>query len=276
MMSEAVIATDKLERLQDMLRDMKKVIVAYSGGVDSTFLVKVAHDVLGSNAVAVTAVSPSLAAAELEEAKGVAEQIGVRHILLDSHEVSDPRYLANQADRCYFCKHEVYGLLANYARDHQLGTVVDGTNLDDLRDPRPGRRAAKQHGILAPLVDAGFSKGEIREAAKALGLPTWDKPAMACLSSRIPYGTPITLESLSQVERAELLLRTLGFRQARVRHHNDVARIEVEPEEFQSLLTQREAITTYFQALGYVYVTLDLEGYRTGSMNEALKVRHGH
>src|SRR5262249_28656264 len=185
---------DKIRRLSDIFSSADTVVVAYSGGVDSTFLAKVAFDTLGSRALAVTAVSPSLAASELDEAKSVAAQIGVRHEMVDSHELDDPRYLANGPDRCYFCKVEVYGLLASFARERGFAAVVDGTNLDDLRDLRPGRKAAKEHGVLSPLVDAGFTKADVRMASRALGLPTADKPSMACLSSRIPCGTPVSVE----------------------------------------------------------------------------------
>lgn len=267
---------EKLGSLSDRLRRLGSVVVAYSGGVDSSFLLKVAHDTLGERALAVTAVSPSLARAELDEAQAVAAQIGAQLVLLDSHEVEDPRYLANHADRCYFCKDEVYSLLARYARDHGYAAVVDGFNLDDLKDPRPGRRAAKEQGILSPLIDAQFSKADIRAAARSLGLPTWDKPAMACLSSRIPYGTTITVQALSQVERAELLLRSLDLGQIRVRHHGDTARIEVDPVHFATVLAHRDSIVGRLRAVGYTFVTLDLDGYRTGSLNEALKAQHGH
>jgi pyridinium-3,5-biscarboxylic acid mononucleotide sulfurtransferase len=260
---------DKIRRLSDIFSSADTVVVAYSGGVDSTFLAKVAYDTLGSRALALTAVSPSLAAAELDDAKSVAAQIGVRHELVDSHELSDPRYLANGPDRCYFCKVEVYGLLASYARERGFAAVVDGTNLDDLRDLRPGRKAAKEHGVLSPLVDAGFTKADVREASRSLGLPTADKPSMACLSSRIPCGTPVSVEALHQIEAAEKLMRDMGLGQLRVRHHVDIARVEVDPAGFPTVIERRDEIVEGLKALGYVYVTLDLEGYRTGSTNRA-------
>jgi pyridinium-3,5-biscarboxylic acid mononucleotide sulfurtransferase len=265
----------KVQSLRDILAGLGSVVVAYSGGVDSTFLAKVAHEALGDRALAVTAVSPSLAASELEEARELAAHIGVRHVLVDSNEVSDPRYLANQADRCYFCKQEVYGLLVSYAQREGLASVIDATNVDDLRDPRPGRKAAREHGVLSPLVDAGFTKEEVREASRWLGLPTSEKPSMACLSSRIPYGTPITIESLGQIDRAEKLLRDLGLGQLRVRHHRDTARIEVDPADFSTVIERREEIVEGLKTLGYVYIALDLEGYRTGSLNRAPKARDG-
>ena len=234
------------------------IIVAYSGGTDSTLVLKIAHDVLGDHAIAMTAVSASLAATDRIEAQEIASLIGARHILVDTDETSNPEYLANTSNRCFFCKTDTYDKLAAYAQAHGFHTIVDGTNADDAHDYRPGRKAAHQHNVRSPLLEAGLTKAEIRELSRELGLPNWDKPAAACLSSRIPYGTTITLQALSQVERAEALVHSLGLRQLRVRHHDSIARIEVEPDDFPLLLKYRQQIVNGLKSLGYTYVTLDL------------------
>jgi uncharacterized protein len=272
-----MVSPEKIETLKHILTDFDHVAVAYSGGIDSTLVLKISYDCLGEGAVAITAVSPSLPARELEQAQAIARQIGARHILINSQEVADPRYLENTPSRCYFCKSEVYTQLVQRATELGITALVDGSNADDAGDHRPGLQAARQYGVRSPLQEAGFSKEDVRQLSRQLGLPNWDKPAAACLSSRIPYGTRISIAMLSQVEQAERALHDLGLGQLRVRHHDQVARIEVEVKDFDRLLANRQAILAAFQQIGYQYVTLDLAGFRSGSMNEILHTqRNAH
>jgi uncharacterized protein len=268
-----MLTDEKINKLKQSIAGMGSVVVAYSGGVDSTLLVQLAHECLGERAVAVTAVSASLPTREREEAETLISQIGAKYEVIQSQETDDPNYLANTSDRCFFCKSDVYDKLFAYAQQHGYQFVLDGTNADDVGDHRPGRKAARNYGVRSPLQELGFSKADIRELALQYGLANWDKPSAACLSSRIPYGTAITLPILSQVEQAEQILHELGLRQVRVRHHNLIARIEIEPGDFNRLLEQRQQVVSRFKELGYAYVTLDLAGFRTGSMNEVLSNR---
>ena len=260
----------KKHRLEEILADMGSVAVALSGGVDSGLVAKVAHGCLGDAAIAVTAVSPSLASDERDAVASLVQRIGIRHVFLDSRETEDPRYQANAPDRCYFCKINVYDVLTGYAEGEGFRFLVDGTNADDVGDHRPGRRAAHEQGVRSPLQEAAMSKAEVRAMARELDLPIWDKPAAACLASRIPYGSRVTDEKLGQVERAEAVLRELGIRQLRVRHHDQVARLEVEPDAVATVMQRSGEIAERLKRLGFTYVTLDLEGFRSGSMNEVL------
>jgi uncharacterized protein len=264
----------KYERLKNVLRNAGRTVVAYSGGVDSTLVAKVALDVLGTeNVLAVIAVSPSFGSDEEHYAIDTLIEIGAPYIKIETNEVEDPRYAANPSNRCYFCKEQVYSALASVARERGFATVVDGFNADDTGDFRPGRKAGRELGVRSPLCEVDFNKDEIRALARHLGLSNWSKPAMACLSSRVEYGTPITSEILYQIDRAEQALRRLGFEDLRVRHHDKIARIEVDPDEIDRALAQRAEIIEAVKATGYVYVTLDLEGLRHGSMNEGLVKR---
>ena len=258
--------------LVDILSKMDRVIIAYSGGVDSAFLAAVANEVLGNNALSVTAVSPSLAPSELEEAESLAQDLGLNYRTINTNEIEREDYSANNPDRCFFCKDELYSHLIKFCGEENYNFVVNGTNVDDLGDYRPGLDAATQYGVRSPLVEANLEKNDIRVLSREMGLPTWDKPAQACLSSRIPYGTMVTVEALTTIAKAEKYLRTKGFKQLRVRHHESIARIEISADDFDVLTSEplRTEVPSYFKSLGYSYVTLDLEGFRSGSLNEIL------
>ena len=263
---------EKLCRLRARLRELGSVLVCYSGGVDSAFVLAVAHAELGARAVGMTAVSPSLAPAEKDDAVAVAAQIGAEHRLVASSEIEDPSYAANNADRCFHCKSELYRVAVVKRAEWSLAHILNGTNLDDLGDYRPGLEAAKQAGVVSPLVEAGFTKADVRAGAAAIGLGIWDKPAAACLSSRIPYGTSVTRERLAQIGGFEAALKQLGFRQVRVRYHDELARIELGADELMKAAdpTVRGAVVEAGKKHGFRYVTLDLGGYRMGSHNEVL------
>jgi uncharacterized protein len=261
----------KLQIAEEFIRPLDRAIIAFSGGVDSTLVLKMAFDILGKGAIAATAVSASLPERERNATIELAQSIGVEHRLLYTNEIENSDYAANNPNRCFFCKTELYSVLQQMADDEGFTKILNGTNLDDMGDFRPGLKAADQHQVLSPLKEAGINKAEVRLLAKQLGLPNWDKPAMACLSSRIQYGVPVKASTLNQIEAAELVLLDLGFDQLRVRHHEKLARIEVLPEDFPLVMKKNELIVTKFRELGYNYVTLDLIGFRSGSMNETLR-----
>ncbi len=265
----------KLEQLRAQLRTFNNVIIAYSGGVDSAFLLRVAHQELGSRAQAMIGVSPSLLPEELVDARELAGQIGVLLREVETHEIDDDNYNANPNNRCYFCKSELFTVLTKVAEAEGFDAVCDGTNLDDMNEWRPGAQAGSENGIVSPLRENGFTKDEIRVLSQELGLPTWDKPAMPCLSSRIPYGTPVTRDALQMIGRAEVFLRERGLKELRVRHYVEnekpVARLEIAPDELAQIFGYYEEAAEYLRSLGYSKVLLDLEGYRRGKMNDVIK-----
>jgi len=263
---------EKTAKLKLILQEMKSVLVAFSGGVDSALVLAVAHSVLGEKVLAVTADSPSLPRNELEETRQLAQSLGVRHRVVQTEELASPNYHQNPIDRCYFCKSELYTQLHKIAQKTGSLFILNGTNTDDLGDYRPGLKSAEENGIRSPLWEAGFSKEDVRALAKEMGLPLWDKPAAACLSSRIPYGQPVTREKLNQIEQAENFLKLRGYRQIRVRHHGDLARIELGQEDLKRFIAEEtdSSVSRHLMELGFRNVTLDMEGYRTGSLNEGL------
>ena len=272
-MVDATAAETKEKQLAKLLETMGSVLISFSGGVDSSYLLKIAHRVLGPKAIAATGLSQTYAAEEMDDARSVAREIGAEHLLVDTAELTDPRYADNTHQRCFFCKSELYSRLMEVAHSRGLQFVIDGSNSDDLDDFRPGMRAARDLGVRSPLQEVGLTKSEIRFLSERLGLRTWDKPAVACLSSRFEYGDPITVEKLRQVAAAESAVRKLGFRGFRVRHHHDIARLEVPREQFRLAIDRADELVEALRGAGYRHSVLDLCGYRSGSTNEVLNAR---
>jgi uncharacterized protein len=273
---ESAKLEEKQSRLFAQLQTMGRVLVAFSGGTDSAYLAWAAHQVLGANAVAVTAESASLPESHKRDAEEFVHRFGIAHEYVQTHEFENPEYVRNDPNRCFHCKNELFRRLEQLGRERGFQHIVYGVNVDDLGDYRPGQRAAREHRVASPLADAGLTKAEIRELSRRAGLPTWDRPASACLSSRVPYGTPVTIQTVKIVESGEEQIRALGFRQFRVRFHGEIVRIEIAPEELERALNREMArkFTAVFKGLGFKYVTLDLEGYRQGSLNEVLPLRN--
>ena len=263
----------KLSKLKNYLRSIDSAIIAFSGGVDSTFLLKIASDILKDKVIAVTAKSPTFTQTELKDSKIIAQELKVKQVIIQTGELQNKSFTANDRERCYYCKNELLGLISKYAKKNNFNYIFDGSNYEDVNDWRPGAKAVKKWGVISPLKEAGLTKEEIRTASKELGLSTWDKPAAACLASRIPYGTKITEDLLKKIGSAESALKKLGFKQVRVRHHGNIARIELPTHDIRKILNSKikNTVIKSLKKLGYIYITLDIEGYTTGSMNKTLK-----
>lgn len=270
--TDALSVEEKERNLRGLMREMQTVLVAYSGGVDSTYVALIATQELGEKAVCVLGVSQSVSQVQRESAERIAADFNFNFTTISTYELENPNYKANPANRCYFCKDELYGKLSAVAAERKLAYVLDGSNTDDMSDFRPGRQAAAEHNVRSPLIEVGISKIELRELSKKLDLPTWDEPSSPCLSSRIAYGIPVSIERLNKVERGEKILRDLGFREFRVRYHEELVRLEIAPSEMEHILRKdvTDRIADSFRTLGFRYVTLDLHGYRTGALNEIL------